>query len=38
MSENEIVGTSIQWCRRRGCKRTPKCIDLMKIRTKSLNI
>ena len=27
-----------QWCRRRGCKRTPKSFDLSKIRAKSLKI
>jgi len=30
-----------QWCRRqgcRGCKRTPKCLDMLKIRSKSLKI
>jgi len=28
----------MQWCRRRGCKRTPKSFDLSKIRAKSLKI
>jgi len=27
-----------QWCRRCGCKRTPKSFDLSKIRAKSLKI
>jgi len=32
-SGNEKVS---QWCRRWGCKRTPKSFDLTKIRAKSL--
>jgi len=28
--------SNAQWCRRRGCKRTSKSFDLLKIRTKSV--
>ena len=38
MQQNACYHNMKQWCRRRGCKRTPKRFDLSKIRAKSIKI